>query len=53
MTRNGLNGLDLIKMHHCAMPARVMPTLHKSPRAGASVKVYFHSVSRCQPYPPF
>ena len=33
----------------CYAGSRVMPTLHKSPRAGESVKVYFHSVGRCQP----
>ena len=49
MTQKFVNGLDLTKMQHCAMPSRVMPTLHKSPRAGESVKVYFHSVGRCQP----
>ena len=49
MTQKFVNELDLIKMHLGAMPARVMPTLHKSPRAGESVKVYFHSVGRCQP----
>ena len=53
MSQKFVNELDLIKMHHCAMLARVMPTLHKSPRAGESVKVYFHSVGPCQPYPPF